>query len=161
MTEVNPDDEILEFAIAREIEANNFYMALAERVASPEMRKIFEDLAEEELEHKAKLELEVMKTGKVLPVTQKAAIPEHDYIVSLDDDQSLSDDQSLLDMDYKDILMLGMEKEEASFRTYVNLVAQAKDVESGELLLALAEEEVKHKIRFETEYDLLLRKKLS
>lgn len=153
MTEVNPDDEILEFAIAREVEANNFYMALAERVASPEIRKIFEDLAEEELEHKAKLELEVMKTGKVLPVTQKAAIPEHDYIVS--------DDQSLLDMDYKDILMLGMEKEEASFRTYVNLVAQAKDVESGELLLALAEEEVKHKIRFETEYDLLLRKKLS
>ncbi|MGA1979357.1 MAG: ferritin family protein [Sedimentisphaerales bacterium] len=153
MTEVNPDDEILEFAIAREIEANNFYMALAERVNSPEMRKIFEDLAEEELEHKAKLELEVMKTGKVLPVLGKATVPEHDYIVS--------DDQPLLDMDYKDMLMLGMEKEEASFRTYVNLVAQAKDVESGELLLALAEEEVKHKIRFETEYDLLLRKKLS
>ena len=153
MTEVNPDDEILEFAIAREVEANNFYMALAERVASLEIRKIFEDLAEEELEHKARLELEVMKTGKVLPVPEKVTIPEHDYIVS--------DDQSLLDMDYKDILMLGMEKEEASFRTYVNLVAQAKDVESSELLLALAEEEVKHKIRFETEYDLLLRKKLS
>lgn len=152
MTEVNPDDEILEFAIAREVKASNFYMALAERVASPEIRKIFEDLAEEELEHKAKLELEVMKTGKVLPVPEKVAVPEHDYIVS--------DNQSLLDMDYKDILMLGMEKEEASFRTYVNLVAQAKDVESSELLLALAEEEVKHKIRFETEYDLLLRKKL-
>jgi len=153
MTEVNPDDEILEFAIAREVEANNFYMALAERVASPEIRKIFEDLAEEELEHKAKLELEVMKTGRVLPVTQKVTIPEHDYIVS--------DDQSLLDMNYKDILMLGIEKEEASFRTYVNLVAQAKDVESGELLLALAEEEVRHKIRFETEYDLLLKGKIS
>lgn len=153
MTKVNPDDEILEFAIAREVEANNFYVALAERVANPEIRKIFEDLAEEELEHKAKLELEVMKTGKVLPVPEKVTIPEHDYIVS--------DDQSLLDMDYKDILMLGMEKEEASFRTYVNLVAQAKDVECSELLLALAEEEVKHKIRFETEYDLLLRGKLS
>lgn len=153
MTEVNPDDKILEFAIAREVEASNFYMALAERVASPEIRKVFEDLAEEELEHKAKLELEVMKTGKVLSVPEKVTIPEHDYIVS--------DDQSLLDMDYKDILLLGMEKEEASFRTYVNLVAQAKDVESSELLLALAEEEVKHKIRFETEYDLLLRGKLS
>ncbi len=152
MAEVSPDDEILEFAIAREVEANNFYMALAERVASPEIRKLFEDLAEEELEHKAKLELEVMKMGKVLSVIEKTTIPEHDYIVS--------DDQSLLDMDYKDILMLGMEKEEASFRTYVNLVAQAKDVECSELLLALAEEEVKHKMRFETEYDLLLRGKL-
>lgn len=153
MAKVKSDEEILQFAISREVEANKFYLALADRVKDEQIRKVFEDLAEEELEHKAKLELEVMKTGKVLPVPEKVNIPEHDYIVS--------DDQSLLDMDYKDILMLGMEKEEASFRTYVNLVAQAKDVECSELLLALAEEEVKHKIRFETEYDLLLRGKLS
>lgn len=153
MTKVNPDDEILEFAIAREVEAYHFYMALGSRVESEEIRKVFEDLAKEELEHKAKLELEVMKTGKVLPVPEKVTIPEHDYIVS--------DDQSLLDMDYKDILLLGMEKEEASFRTYVNLVPNVHDEESREVLLAIAEEEVKHKMRFETEYDLLLRGKLS
>lgn len=61
-------------------------------------------------------------------------------------------------MDYKDLLLLGMEKEEASFRTYVNLVGQSQDEQSREVLLALAEEEVKHKLRFETEYDMLLRK---
>ena len=53
---------------------------------------------------------------------------------------------------------VGMEKEEASFRTYVNLVGQSQDEQSREVLLALAEEEVKHKLRFEAEYDMLLRK---
>jgi len=149
---VEPDDyyEILELAIAREIEAYNFYLALADRVEDRQIRKAFKDLAKEELEHKAKLELEVMKTGKTVAVERKPLRPERDYI--------LSDDESLLDMDYKDMLLLGMEKEEAAFRTYVNLVASVLDEESREVLLAIAEEEVKHKLRFETEYDLLLKK---
>ena len=150
MEKVAPDDEILEFAIAREVEAYNFYMALADRVESPEIAEVFRDLAKEEVEHKAKLELEVMKTGKILPATEKVTIPEHDYIIS--------DVDSALDMDYKDVLMLGMEKEEASFRTYINLIPSVHDEESREVLMAIAEEEVKHKLRFETEYDLLLKK---
>lgn len=151
MAEVKPDEEILQFAIAREVEANQFYLALAERVKSAQMRKVFEDLAEEELEHKAKLELEVMKTGSVLPAEQKVIIPEQEYIVS--------DSELTVDMDYRDMLLLGIEKEEAAFRTYVNLIPSVDDEESRELLLALAEEEVKHKIRFETEYDILLKAK--
>jgi len=132
------------------VEANLFYLALSDRVKDEQIRKIFEDLAEEELEHKAKLELEVMKTGKVLSADEKITIPEHEYI--------LSDGETALDMDYRDVLMLGMEKEEAAFRTYVNLIPHVDNGESREVLLALAEEEVKHKIRFETEYDMLLQK---
>ncbi|MHC4457366.1 MAG: ferritin-like domain-containing protein [Planctomycetota bacterium] len=150
MAMAGPDEEIFEFAIAREIEANRFYLALAERVNSPEMRKVFQDFAAEELEHKEKLELEVLKTGRVLKETSKTIIPEHDYIKS--------DSQALLDMDYKDILLLGMEKEEAAFRIYVNLLATIRDQESREVLLGIAEEEVKHKLRFEMEYELLLKK---
>ena len=151
MGRVNPDDEILEFAISREVEAYHFYRALAGRVDSLEMRKVFEDLAKEELEHKAKLELEIMKTGKTVAVQQKLTPrSSSDYIIS--------DDESQFDVDYKDMLLLGMEKEEASFRTYVNLVANARDEESQEVLLALAEDEVRHKLRFETEYDMLLKK---
>ena len=150
MAKVKPDEEILQFAIAREVEANQFYLALAGRVKDKQMRKIFEDLADEELEHKAKLELEVMKSGRVLPTEKKVTIPEHEYIVS--------DDEQPLDMDYKDMLMLGMEKEESAFRTYINLIPDVEDEESREVLLALAEEEVRHKIRFETEYDMLLKK---
>jgi len=91
-----------------------------------------------------------MKRGKIVAVEQKPTRPKGNYI--------LSDNQAPLDMDYKDILMLGMEKEEVSFRTYVNWVANVHEEEHREILLALAEEEVKHKLRFETEYDILLKK---
>jgi rubrerythrin len=150
MAAAYPDAEILELAISREVEAYHFFLALAKRVNTPEMRKVFEDLAKEELEHKAKLELEVMKTGKTVAVALKPGRPVSEYV--------MADEESQLDMDYKDMLLLGIEKEEASFRTYVSLVAQAPDEESREVLLAIAEEEVKHKLRFETEYDLLLKK---
>ena len=150
MAKVKPYEEILQFAISREVEANKFYLALADRVKDEQIRKVLEDLAEEELEHKAKLELEVMKTGSVLSADKKITIPEHEYIIS---DSALA-----LDMDYRDVLMLGMEKEEAAFRTYVNLIPNVDSEESRDVLLALAEEEVKHKIRFETEYDILLKK---
>jgi rubrerythrin len=151
MAEPQCVDEILQLAIEKEIEAYNFYLALANRVADQRIREEFEALAQEELEHKAKLELEVMKTGKTIAVEQNPARPERSYIVS--------NDPSPLDMDYKDMLMLGMEKEEAAFRTYVNLAASAKDEKSREVLLAIAEEEVRHKLRFQTEYDRLLKKR--
>ena len=148
MGKVNSDQEILEFAISREVEAYYFYLALAGRVDDPRMRQVFEDLAAEELEHKAKLELEMIKTGKTMPAQQMpSGRPESDYI--------LSDTDSLLDMDYTDMLLLGMEKEEAAFRIYVNLIPNVHDEESREILLALAQEEVRHKLRFETEYDML------
>jgi rubrerythrin len=153
MAEVDADNEILEFAIAREMEAYQLYMTLAERAAGPEMRKVFEDLAKEELDHKAKLELEVMKTGQTVPATPKADIPEQEY--------NVSDNQLQSDMDYKDMLLLGIEKEEASFRIYIDLIPQVRDKESREVLLGLAEEEVKHKLRFETEYDLSLKEGIS
>jgi len=63
-----------------------------------------------------------------------------------------------LDMDERDIFTLGIEKEDASFRLYVNLIALAKDLDSKEILMALAEEELRHKIRFETELDKLSEK---
>lgn len=150
MVQNGPDNEILELAISREVEAYHFYMALADHMDNPEMRKVFEDLAAEELDHKARIELEILKTGRTLPVAQQLPGPSGSYIKSNTD--------SLLDMDYKDILMLAMEKEEASFRTYVNLLPTVYDQQSREVLLAIAEEEVKHKLRFEIEYDMLLKK---
>jgi len=63
MAEVAPDNEVLEFAISREVEARNFYLSLAERVGDAQLSGILRVLADEELEHKAKLEMEFMKSG--------------------------------------------------------------------------------------------------
>jgi rubrerythrin len=151
MAKASPDVEILEFAVAREVEAYHFFMALAGRVTNLGTRRAFEDFAKEELEHKAKLELEIMKMGRsVLVVEEEAPKSKEDFMVSADGPP--------LDMDYRDILKLGMEKEEASFRTYVSLLANVDNEESREVLLAIAEEEIKHKLRFQLEYEMLLKK---
>ena len=151
MKDIETDDEILEFAITREQQANEFFLALAEVVKSKEMRKVFEELAEEELEHKAKLELESIKKGVVVDTAGKGGTFDvSDYVVS---------DEPELDMDYRDMLLLGVEKEDASFRLYVDLIPHAKDKDSKETLLALAQEEVKHKLRFEMELENLSREK--
>jgi rubrerythrin len=140
------NDEILEMAVAREVDANRFYLALAERVENPRIRKVFKELAAEELEHKAKIELEIMKTGRVVNTDKTPA--------------GLQDDRAdyvppEIEMDYKDILLMGIQKEDASFRLYVDLAGMTSDTHSKEILLALAQEEAGHKLRFRTVLDYL------
>ncbi|MGD2094487.1 MAG: ferritin family protein [Phycisphaerales bacterium] len=146
MKEFSCDTEIFEFVISKEVEAYYFYLALARYVRDRNISMMFEDLAKEELEHKAKMELELMKTGKTVSTAQPEPRPDMDYILA---------DKLPLDLDYKDVLLLGMEKEEAAFRTYVNLTSSIYNAESREVLMAIAQEEVRHKLRFEEEYNSL------
>ena len=134
------DDEILEMAVAREVDANRFYLALASRVENPRLKKIFEVLAAEELEHKAIIELEIMKTGRVVNENQTPAGfrgEPQDYM------------SPKIKMNYKDIMLMGIQKEEASIRLYVDMAEMTSDAHSKEILLALAQEEVGHKQRFQ------------
>jgi rubrerythrin len=147
MAEFESDSEILELAISREIDAYKFFMIMASRSLRPELRTVFEELAAEELEHKAKLELEIMKTGRVLTAT------EHPELKNDEDEAVITQ----LDMDYKHMLRLCIQKEDASFRLYVDMAGRVTSEEAYETFLALAEEEVKHKIRFEKEYEALLK----
>jgi rubrerythrin len=141
MDKVDSIDEILEFAIAREVEANQLYTYMAGRMKNPEMSKVCEELAKEELEHKAKLELEVMKRGEVV-----SGICVSDYMMDAGDE---------IDMDYEELLIFAIKKEEISVNFYTDLASVVKDKESREVLLSLAEEETEHKQRFEVEYDNL------
>jgi rubrerythrin len=141
--------QILELAITRELEAYHFYTALSENVSSEKIRIIFEELAAEELEHKKRLELEVLKIGHVVPPYEKVAPAEHTYFVP--------ELKAKLELGYKDILLLGIEKEQASFESYVNLLATTNDPEVREMLTELAEEEIRHKLRFESEYKTLMK----
>ncbi len=150
MADFVPNEEILELAITREEIANRLFLELAARARNPEIRKVFEELADEELEHKAKLELEILKTGKVMKESQKPLFREQ---------IDKGEPDSWVDMDYKDMLLLGIQKEDAAFRFYVKLAANARDEDSYETLMALAEQEIKHKLRFEMEYDKLLKTK--
>lgn len=145
MGEFESVGEILEFAIAREEAANRLYKDLAARAGSPAMRRVFEDFAEVEQEHKEKLELEAMKEGMVVvPRERLAAFKVSDYV---------ADVASVPEMDYKDVLMFAIKKEQISVRLYVDLAAIVEDSGAREVLLSLAEEEAGHKARFEIEYE--------
>jgi rubrerythrin len=145
MGKLDSIDEILEFAIAREVEAYQLYMYMASWLENPEMRQVCEDFANEELEHKAKLELEVMKRGQVI-----TDISISDY---------MTDVGNALDMNYEDMLTLAINKEGISVKLYTDLARAVRDNESRETLLALAQEETEHKQRFEKEYENLLKQK--
>ena len=143
MGEYGSIDEVLEFAIDREIEANQLYMDLAKRATNAAMRRVFEDFAKEELGHKAKLE--AMKKGKAVALSPVAPdLKIADYVVGVEQTPN---------MDYKDALILAMQKEKASFHLYTDLAEIVENEAQRKMFLSLAQEEAGHKLRFEIEYD--------
>jgi len=137
-------DDILDFAIGNEEEAAAFYTDLATRMERPWMSKIFSGFAQEEMGHKRKL-LEV-KAGKRL-------ISAQDKVLDLKIGDYLVDAQVTKAMDYQDALIVAMKKEKKAFKMYTDLADAVDDEGLKETFLSLAQEEAKHKLRFEIEYD--------
>jgi rubrerythrin len=57
------------------------------------------------------------------------------------------------DMDYQEALILAMKKEKSAFKLYSDLAKIVLEDNLKSLFLMLAQEEAKHKLRFELEYD--------
>lgn len=144
MEKFNSVDEILDFAISREVEANDLYVKLAAMVEKPKLAKLLSDLASEELEHKAKLE--GIKAGKVVINAEE--------IGSLGIDDYLEKVEPHAKMSYVELLVVAIKKEEKSRKLYSDLASIAKKQELKDMFLRLAQEEAEHKLRFEVEYDL-------
>jgi len=137
-------DEILDFAIGEEEASAGFYRVLAKKMDRPWMKEVFEEFAREEDGHKAKLQK--FKKGE-LPM------PPQEKVLDLKIGEYLVDAELNPDMDYQQALMVAMKKEKAAFRMYTALASATPDPNAKSLLQSLAQEEAKHKLRFETEYD--------
>ena len=137
-------DAVLDFAIKNEQDASDFYTELAAKMEKPYMKQAFEGFAAEERGHKAKLE--AVKKGKSAKLTKAKVLDLKigDYLVEQKPSAS---------MDYQSALILAMKQEKAAFRLYTDLAASTKDKKLRDLFLGLAQEEAKHKLRFEVEYD--------
>ena len=57
------------------------------------------------------------------------------------------------DLDYQQALILAMKEEKVAFRVYTDLAGTTDDESLRTTLLGLAQEEARHKLRFEIEYD--------
>jgi rubrerythrin len=139
--------EVLDYAIGEEEAAADFYSRLALRTKVPGMKSVFEGFAQEEIGHKEKLQ--AVKAGiTFLSASQKVMdLRIAEYVVDVKLDPFLN---------YRDALVLAMKKEKAAFRLYSILAESMEDQVLKTTFLALAQEEAKHKLRFELEYDDLL-----
>jgi len=144
MEEFKSINEILEFAIASEQEAVEFYSGLAEQTKNTEMKTVFNQFAKEEMNHKSRL-MKIKDEGSFELKSEKIYdLKIADYLVDV---------QVSPNMSYQDALVVAMKKEKSAFRLYTNLAAKAPTDSLKNIFLSLAQEESKHKLRFEIEYD--------
>jgi rubrerythrin len=144
MKEFTSVNDILDFAIEQEQDAVDFYTRLAEQSENENMKNNFIQFAHEEMAHKAKL-LDVKLKGFFEMSLEKIAdLKISDYIVK---------SHTGPNMTYQDALILAMNKEKAAFKLYTRLSEKAPNAELKNLFQMLAQEEAKHKLRFEIEYD--------
>ena len=144
MTHFRSTNEILDFAISEEEAAAEFYTHLARTMDKAWMCRVFEDFATEEMVHKQKLVL--VKENKLL-------LPAEDQIMDLRRRDYLVDAQPSEALEYREALELAMSKEKAAFKLYNDLAQSTEDAALRVMFLVLAEEEAKHKLRFEVEYE--------
>ncbi len=137
-------DEILDFAIAREEEAAALYASLARTVERPGMRETFLEFAAEEGRHKARL-LKV-KAGELPAMSGER-------IATLGIAETLVTPEPSANMTYAEALRYAMEAEKKAFKLYSDLADAAADPALAAVFASLAQEEAKHKLRFEIEYD--------
>ncbi|MBN1409535.1 MAG: ferritin family protein [Spirochaetales bacterium] len=137
-------DEVFDFAIKNEEEAYDFYSGLAKKQKNAEIQTLFTSFANEELGHKKKLL--VAREGS-------AAVFPYEKITNLDIGEYMVDEPADEDLDYQQALILAMKKEKKSFKLYNDLAGIVTKAEIAKLFLILAQEEARHKLRFEIEYD--------
>lgn len=137
-------DDVLDFAIESEQKAVDFYHQLADRVKNEDMKNIFLEFAQEEVAHKAKLKK--IKDERVfdVPFEKISDLKLSDYVDSV---------VIKPEMSYQEALIVAMNREKAAFNLYTRLSKKTDVPELQSIFKMLAQEESKHKLRFEMEYD--------
>ena len=138
-------DEIIKFAIEKEIGALNFYTKASQLAKYSGARELFIDFSKEEEKHR-KL-LEDITDEKIAELKVEKAVPDlkiSDYMVEVEFRPDLS---------YADILRMAMKMEEKSLKLYTDLKERAPGQEIHKLFDFLAQQEAKHKYAIEKKYD--------
>jgi len=137
-------EEILNVAIQREQDAHDFYMDMAKKAERPGMEGLFTQFAREEMGHKKRLEGIKQGTRSFTPSKQVTDLKIGDYLVEVDPSATMT---------YQNALILAMKREKVAFQLYTDLAAETDDAEVKAIFEGLAQDEAKHKLRFEIEYD--------
>ena len=134
----------LKTAIRREERTSAAYLSKARKARDPEVRKVLESLAKQEVSHANKL-LAVLKKGAVLSLLGKKGKELAGDLPLVNDDVRAIERSSGV----AQVLRKASKAEENSGRLYRDLEKIYKGKDVGALFGKLAEEEDKHKDRLE------------
>jgi rubrerythrin len=136
--------EIIDFAIEKEQEAVDAYTAASEMVRRSNVREMLLDLAKQEEGHKRKLQ--GIEPGRVA-AAHIEKVPDL-KIADYTDNVEIT-----ADMDYQDVLVVAMKREEKAHNLYTALASNTSNEDLRQLFGVLAQEEARHKLALEKEYD--------
>ncbi len=137
--------QILEIALEKEKGAFEFYTDASKKINDANGKMLFELFAIEEQRHIARLEFELIKAGKTVPLNEDMLnFEDLDFIVEITPEMKGI---------YLDILSGAIKKEHDAFRLYMSMLPLADSIETRNILEALIEEEVRHKILLEIKFN--------
>jgi rubrerythrin len=144
----NSIEDILDFAIASEIEAAEFYEGISEQEEFRDKKDMMRDFAAEERKHQ-KL-LEDVKAGSL-----GTQLDDYDFkwISDLKRSNYVADIEYHPGMGYSDLLLLAMKREEKALQLYNDMLPKARNEEQTKVFKMLCQEEAKHKLALETMFD--------
>jgi len=145
MNKLSTMNDVLDFAISGESKAAELYTKMAATANNPWMRKTLEGFAQEELQHGKKLK--DVRAGRI--ALGREGVGDLGLAEKLDDVEPHPD------MDYPELLVFAIKKENLSHGLYSRLASIFTEPKLQETFLALAEQEAEHKRRFEMEYESL------
>ena len=142
--DLNNFKEVVTFAIRKEAEAENLYTTYSQKVKDPGAKAMFGELAKEEHRHR-----------EILQGVEKKDVTEYklERIPDLKISDFIDDQKFSPDMDFASALRLAIKREEHAFKMYNHMAEGTDDQEIKKLFSVLAQEESKHKLRLESQYD--------
>ena len=136
-------EKLISLAIKREIEAHEFYRDVATRVTETAVKKIFENLAQQEMQHHDLLQK--YRQDPSLAIRFKA--PEDLKVAESVNEPALS-----IDMKPADAIALAMKKELQAVEFYRNLADLFDEPDVRETYLNLSNMEMAHKVTLENAF---------
>lgn len=138
---------IIEAAVKVEEQSVALYTMALENAKYPSSKVFLKQLVDEERHHKEKLEAIMEDKSKISELGSHGEVQDL-KIVDMLEDTPLSEDA-----DYEAILVYATKREKSTYDYYKTLALGLRGTEMGELFSKLAQEELGHKNKLETEYD--------
>jgi rubrerythrin len=141
-------NKILETATEIEEQSYALYMTTREKTERPSSQKFLKELAQEEEKHKKKLLAIIKDKAKLTELGKHENKVQNLKIVDFMEDTPLSSDA-----DYATILVYAAKREKSTYEYYNYLATGFESTDAGKFFSKLAQEELAHKNKLETEYD--------